>query len=300
MAKKNKGLIIILLILVVGGMYLNKKEAATEVSSQSACQYQLERNSCEICSPCKEITQSVISCSDGYFDSGDLGRWRFYYNCDGTCDELGSTSKKMIACLSSSHGCVKDNDCTSLGTDCCSGKWRVDNSGSCASNKRCGEICTDSCITLNKQCGMQTICGNQINCGNCVYGKICQNGQCVSGICTDTCSSKGFECGTQTICGESANCGTCTTGSCSSGKCVTICPSETTKCPDGTCKADCSTPSGCSSQSDCKSDQICEKSKCSTCEFFQTQKNNECGIAMWVWAIGGFIVFIMMMSMMKK
>ena len=57
--------------------------------------------------------------------------------------------------------------------------------------------CTDTCASLVKQCGTQTICGVSTNCGTCSTGYVCNLGLCIEeSTCTDTCSSLGHNCGT--------------------------------------------------------------------------------------------------------
>ena len=82
--------------------------------------------------------------------------------------------------------------------------------------------CTDTCASLIKQCGTQTICGVSTNCGTCSTGYVCNLGLCIEeSTCTDTCSSLGHTCGS--VCG--VNCGTCSTGySCEgNGTCIKNC-----------------------------------------------------------------------------
>ncbi len=75
------------------------------------------------------------------------------------------------------------------------------------------ETCTDTCDSLVKQCGIQTICEESVNCGTCLNGYVCSSGLCVlEETCTDTCNSLNYNCGTHFICGSSVNCGTCSTG----------------------------------------------------------------------------------------
>jgi hypothetical protein len=46
--------------------------------------------------------------------------------------------------------------------------------------EQCVAICTDTCLSLNYQCGIQSVCGNNISCGNCSSGYNCDlTGQCV-------------------------------------------------------------------------------------------------------------------------
>ena len=281
MAKKNKGLIIFLIILIVGGVYLYKKEARTEVGTQEQCEFQLSNNDCNICSPCKEITSGVISCSNGYFDSGDLGRWTFYYNCDGSCDDLSDSSKQRIKCLEEQgSGCIEDNECTSLGTDCCSGNYRIDNSGSCSSNKRCGILpcsgsSTQSCTTSDNCAGTQA---RTCNSGTWSEWGVCSknDANCGNGICTPSNNQQEKKCDGNAVYWYD-NCGnkkdlvkSCSsTETCKNGECTTT----TKKCPDG-----------------------------STPEIWQ-DVNKQCKTKSLVWIVGGvlgFMFLMMMMSGMKK
>jgi hypothetical protein len=85
--------------------------------------------------------------------------------------------------------------------------------------------CTDTCSSLNYQCGARTICGINTNCGNCSLEYNCQtNGTCMKTTCTDTCSSLNYQCGKQNICGVSTDCKNCSSGyTCqTNGTCIKI------------------------------------------------------------------------------
>ncbi len=51
-------------------------------------------------------------------------------------------------------------------------------SGKVCSSGECVTQCTDTCSSLNYQCGTQTICGQEVNCGTCSNGMNCNLGMC--------------------------------------------------------------------------------------------------------------------------
>jgi len=63
--------------------------------------------------------------------------------------------------------------------------------------------CSDTCESLNYECGTHTICDSNQDCGTCPAGSDCVLGFCV---CEDEC---GERCGMQTVCGELTDCGAC-------------------------------------------------------------------------------------------
>jgi hypothetical protein len=110
-----------------------------------------------------------------------------------------------------------------------------DNSPECSNYEvrfYCGgnQTCTDTCSSLNYNCGIQNICGVSVSCGTCLGGQVCDaTGRCVTS-CTNTCNSLNYTCGIHTICGTNINCGGCSAGyECNSvGQCVI--PSCTDTC----------------------------------------------------------------------
>ena len=321
MAKKNKGLIIIILILIIGGVYLYKKEysvtypSAYWYDSKSSCDtgrsnwMALPNGESFTCSECIQFTQEMYNCY-GYSSMSEyLNKWFFQYTYS-SCSYTDPNNQNFDACIGGCDGNSRNwcdiNGCRGQRIrNCNNGVWG--DWGNCelfypvlCENQTNG--CNDDCTLGSKQCsgsGYQT-CGNydSDSCTewstttSCATGQTCSGGVCSGGDCTDTCSSKGYVCGTQTICGSSANCGICSTGICSKGQCITTCLSGTTKCSDGICKADCSTTTP-------------PANKCpdgSTPEFYQDVKKG-CKTSTLVWIIGGFIGFMflmMMMSGMKK
>jgi parallel beta-helix repeat protein len=178
-----------------------------------------------------------------------------------TIDRCSSNqcSNSLISSCISNDGCcpagigctsITDNDCAAVcgnsvkeGTEVCDGTSL--GGASCSSvlgagytgNLRCSNCmfntslcvapCTQTCTSLNYQCGTRIVCGNSINCGTCPTDYACKaNGTCIKNIvCTDTCSSLAYQCGIQTICGSAVVCGNCPTGyNCNSnGLCVQGC-----------------------------------------------------------------------------
>ena len=251
-----------------------------------------------------------------------------------TCEELASVKSRWLAdstdctqpdlmnCIdylrtnyNSEFLRYSSNQCSTC-TPNCAGKVCGDNGcgGSCGSCQL-GQSCSGGvCITglcsgsSTKPCTIGTCAGTQTRiCNGGIWSSF---GSCIKtdsncGTCTDTCTSKGFECGTQTICGESANCGTCQTGeSCTNGQCVdSDCVATNTKYEVKCYQNDVYYYDNCGNLNDraVDCDSGCSDNKCktSTCEFYQDPK--DCTkIATWVYIAGGFIVFMMIMMMMKK
>jgi len=165
--------------------------------------------------------------------------------------QCGSGCDKGYLCLN--YKCIKQKTSSGGGS-----------SGGGGSSE--GETCTDTCSSLVKQCGIQTICGSNVNCGTCSTGYVCSSGLCIANsTCTDTCSTLRYNCGVHSICGTGVNCGTCSTGySCQiNGTCImdNFC---TPTCSGKTCGGDgcggscgtCSTGYSCQINGTCLKDDV--------------------------------------------
>jgi len=122
--------------------------------------------------------------------------------------------------------------------------------------------------TCSSSCTQTRVCTDTNSCGT-TSGKPTTSQDCSGGSCSVPCvpSCSGKECGTD---GCTSTCGTCPTGeTCSAGSCV---------------------ESG---------EKTCEEIK--GCEVYQqcNEEGDECEMAGWVWLIGGFFGFMMLMSVMK-
>ena len=158
--------------------------------------------------------------------------------------------------------------------------------------------CTDTCASLVKQCGIQTICGVSTNCGTCTTGYVCNLGLCIEeSTCTDTCSSLGHTCGS--VCG--VNCGTCTTGYvCSSGLCI-----QNSTCIPTTCIAlgrTCGTASNgcggtlncgtCSTGFTCQTNGTCMKDVVVSCGSVSCKSGEYCSDGVCLMDVSGNTYFV--------
>jgi hypothetical protein len=128
-------------------------------------------------------------------------------------------------------------------------------------------ICTDTCSSLNYNCGAQIICGTSTNCGTCGTGQVCDlTGRCAT-VCIPDCSGK--QCGDN---GCGGNCGVC-----SLTNAVSLCD-LTNQCIFSTCNSgysncDFNTSNGCETQLG----TITNCASCGdSCSTGQTCTNNQC------------------------
>lgn len=117
-------------------------------------------------------------------------------------------------------------------------------------------VCTDTCSSLEKQCGMQTICGNSVNCGTCQENNECNAGACISTPPPITCGNNIIESGE--ICdGNSLAQKTCENFNLASGnlKCKSDCLDYDLSLCQAPPVYDCSANWQCSSWGVCKNAQ---------------------------------------------
>ncbi len=191
---------------------------------------------------------SVQECNDGDSCTRDIcSNGKCFYNSITTC-------VSNDGCCPSSCSYMTDNDCpsvcgnnvregeekcdgTSLGGATCAGILGAGYTGTllcsgCMFNTTlCASPCTQTCASLNYQCGIRPICGMSVNCGTCPTGYSCNyNGTCMN-LCTPEsnsafCNRLNRECDSFTNNDNCENsrtvyCGSClSTESCTNGQCV--------------------------------------------------------------------------------
>ena len=70
-----------------------------------------------------------------------------------------------------------------------------------------GEICNDTCLSLEYECGTQTICSEELDCGTCDEAYSCESGNCE--LIVETCTED-WSCDAWTECSGGTQTRTCT------------------------------------------------------------------------------------------
>lgn len=207
------------------------------------------------------------------------------------------------------YGCVGTSSWHKSINECDSGKeCRIENniagcySGSSACSGGCptGKVCSNgACINegavCNQACLSGQVCSNYICVTPCAPDCDAATHSCVNGVCVKDCTITTWTPETSTVCSgsvltQTSNCNTtrsvagtktcsnpCGNGVCDAGETTTSCSADCTTIPDGKC-------------TDSKG---ASKDK----EFYMDDK---CGIAMWVWIVGGALVLIILLKMMTS
>lgn len=183
------------------------------------------------------------------------------YNC-GKLDGKPSESQSCTSvCMeSSTQSCTASNSCTGTQT-CLNNAW-----GDCNTNlNKCADnscqvscpTCTDTCLSLNKECGTQLVCGSSVNCGTCSGGYTCTDGKCVSNTPVITCGNNIIDSGE--VCdGTNLDAKTCEYFSLISGtlRCQTDCLGyDLSSCQQSTIIPDCTPSWTCTDWSSCINNQ---------------------------------------------
>lgn len=151
-----------------------------------------------------------------------------------------------------------------------------------------GGACTDSCATLGYACGAFTICGTATNCGSCPTGKTCISGQCITNCVPDT------TCAANTCIGQTCSdgCGNLLQGT-KTCTCTPDCNCALATCIGQTCTNGCG--GSCPGQLSCAASNT-------TCpnvwELYDTTQS-KCVMSQWVWIIGAFMAFILLVNLIK-